>query len=207
MTKREIAALAFTLAGIYVLRDTLNYVHYMVLFILGGIDRTGANRTGEWVGVATLLSVSIGMSAGLILARRTLARWMFPKEQGRETPRLRLTAVQGVAFSIVGVFVFASALPVFLSYVHTLVLHGRNLPIRDHVLRLAAPMGSALLGAALFFGGQGLARFWAKLRYAGVRREIGLCVRCGYDLTGNVSGVCPECGTQVETPESEVAGE
>lgn len=23
----------------------------------------------------------------------------------------------------------------------------------------------------------------------------GLCVRCGYDLTGNVSGVCPECGT------------
>jgi hypothetical protein len=27
------------------------------------------------------------------------------------------------------------------------------------------------------------------------RRARGLCVRCGYDLTGNVSGVCPECGT------------
>jgi len=26
------------------------------------------------------------------------------------------------------------------------------------------------------------------------RRRRGLCVRCGYDLTGNVSGVCPECG-------------
>ena len=26
------------------------------------------------------------------------------------------------------------------------------------------------------------------------RREHGLCVACGYDLTGNVSGVCPECG-------------
>jgi len=26
------------------------------------------------------------------------------------------------------------------------------------------------------------------------RRAKGLCVRCGYDLTGNVSGVCPECG-------------
>lgn len=23
------------------------------------------------------------------------------------------------------------------------------------------------------------------------------CVACGYDLTGNVSGVCPECGTDV----------
>jgi hypothetical protein len=26
------------------------------------------------------------------------------------------------------------------------------------------------------------------------RRAKGLCVRCGYDLRGNVSGVCPECG-------------
>jgi hypothetical protein len=25
----------------------------------------------------------------------------------------------------------------------------------------------------------------------------GLCVKCGYDLTGNVSGVCPECGEKI----------
>ena len=25
-------------------------------------------------------------------------------------------------------------------------------------------------------------------------RRRGLCVACGYDLTGNASGVCPECG-------------
>lgn len=29
------------------------------------------------------------------------------------------------------------------------------------------------------------------------RVREGLCVRCGYNLTGNVSGVCPECGVQV----------
>lgn len=28
------------------------------------------------------------------------------------------------------------------------------------------------------------------------RRRKGLCVGCGYDLTGNVSGVCPECGAE-----------
>jgi hypothetical protein len=27
----------------------------------------------------------------------------------------------------------------------------------------------------------------------------GRCHRCGYDLTANVSGVCPECGTMLET--------
>ncbi len=29
------------------------------------------------------------------------------------------------------------------------------------------------------------------------RRKRGLCVKCGYDLTGNVSGRCPECGEAV----------
>ena len=27
----------------------------------------------------------------------------------------------------------------------------------------------------------------------------GCCVACSYNLTGNVSGVCPECGTKIET--------
>jgi hypothetical protein len=29
------------------------------------------------------------------------------------------------------------------------------------------------------------------------RRRQGLCTECGYDLTGNQSGTCPECGTLV----------
>lgn len=29
------------------------------------------------------------------------------------------------------------------------------------------------------------------------RRKRGLCVKCGYDLRGNESGVCPECGEKV----------
>jgi len=29
-------------------------------------------------------------------------------------------------------------------------------------------------------------------------RWAGRCVKCHYDLTGNVSGICPECGTPVD---------
>lgn len=29
------------------------------------------------------------------------------------------------------------------------------------------------------------------------RKKKGLCLTCGYDLTGNESGVCPECGVEV----------
>ncbi len=34
----------------------------------------------------------------------------------------------------------------------------------------------------------------------GMRRtKPGHCLRCGYDLTGNVSGRCPECGHRIST--------
>lgn len=32
------------------------------------------------------------------------------------------------------------------------------------------------------------------------RRQRGACVSCGYDLTGNVTGVCSECGAKVVEP-------
>ncbi|UCE59491.1 MAG: hypothetical protein JSU63_18860 [Phycisphaerales bacterium] len=32
------------------------------------------------------------------------------------------------------------------------------------------------------------------------RRRKGSCIKCGYDLTGNVSGVCSECGTAIDGP-------
>jgi hypothetical protein len=38
------------------------------------------------------------------------------------------------------------------------------------------------------------ALFSRRLWKAADRLRPGLCRSCGYDLTGNVSGVCPECG-------------
>ena len=35
--------------------------------------------------------------------------------------------------------------------------------------------------------------WWRDRRY-----PKGHCQSCGYDLTGNTSGVCPECGTDVQ---------
>ena len=29
------------------------------------------------------------------------------------------------------------------------------------------------------------------------RRRKGCCIKCGYNLTGNVSGFCPECGARI----------
>lgn len=39
---------------------------------------------------------------------------------------------------------------------------------------------------------------WIFYHRARKKRQFGLCLKCGYNLTGNVSGVCPECGTFIE---------
>ena len=51
-------------------------------------------------------------------------------------------------------------------------------------------LGSVLLYGALSFAG---VTAWRSAR-GWRRRRRGRCVGCGYNLTGNVSGTCPECG-------------
>jgi hypothetical protein len=42
-------------------------------------------------------------------------------------------------------------------------------------------------------------RWFARQRRLRAEREGG-CVHCHYNLTGNVSGVCPECGSAIAKP-------
>ena len=53
---------------------------------------------------------------------------------------------------------------------------------------------AGILGAVLLF----IAALHKIGRRASLRERFAVgvrCVRCAYDLTGNVSGICPECGT------------
>ena len=52
---------------------------------------------------------------------------------------------------------------------------------------------------AFIFAATSFVWVWWYIERAGTaraarRRARGQCGRCSYDLTGNVSGVCPECG-------------
>ncbi len=51
---------------------------------------------------------------------------------------------------------------------------------------------------SLLFPSYALWRFLRGPRYHPPLPPDGRCAYCDYDLTGNVSGVCPECGNQIE---------
>lgn len=42
--------------------------------------------------------------------------------------------------------------------------------------------------------------FWGLRRHRKLRdsAEDSVCAKCNYNLTGNVSGICPECGTPIQ---------
>jgi hypothetical protein len=81
-------------------------------------------------------------------------------------------------------------------------------------VRFAVPASGALVpylfphniyimpaGLAFICLGQFLAMHYEmSLLIPAIRRELGgMCTACGYDLRGNISGICPECGCKIET--------
>lgn len=101
-------------------------------------------------------------------------------------------ALAGVVFLPVCVILTAFARAVVIVVVDALP-PGVNLGPAWDVLLLSAMVGVPML----------LAYFPARVVYQSVRwialdNSTGRwCGYCGYDLTGNVSGACPECGKQV----------
>jgi hypothetical protein len=61
---------------------------------------------------------------------------------------------------------------------------------------LAAGIAALFTLVAVRFIIQSLA--WVPRQQRWDRSARGLCSHCGYDLTGNASGICPECGTAVD---------
>ena len=83
-----------------------------------------------------------------------------------------------------------------------------SLPISQYLGLSGVAAGSIIGMVAGLCGALALRRFVHKplqlsIRRALVERGLPVCIACGYNLTGNVSGVCPECGTAVEKAESE----
>lgn len=91
---------------------------------------------------------------------------------------------------------WASELPDMEAYPHypweDPVQRARNERIMWGAVREYAGISALALAATGYTVGVNVRRL---RRYRGIiRTERGLCTACGYDLTANVGGTCPECG-------------
>lgn len=209
MSKRDIAALAFTLAGLYAIIEGINAVSAVVYFIWSIFSNVNVSsgmhhdiRSVWIIGLPFALLAVLGCV--LIFGSRHFAARLFPDIETVQTPEQRFLAIPALAYSIVGIFLIASGVSGLTNLFGQIAFAGR-LEIGRALLYSLTYLVKLAIGLALFFGSHGLVRLWSRLRYAGLRRKMGLCEKCGYDLTGNVSGICPECGQQTDpygTPQS-----
>ncbi len=70
---------------------------------------------------------------------------------------------------------------------------------RDFRYLPTRPIWAGFAINTVFYGGAvGLVWFGLGAARQAVRRWRGRCVNCAYDLRGNTSGVCPECGAAIQ---------
>jgi hypothetical protein len=181
MTKREIGALAFTLLGIYVLvlaaNDAVFVAGMAATFVNTVAGKGGREPTGSdllvFIGAALPFLLRAGLGALLIVKRRVFSAWLFPESEQAVRVDASARDLQAVAFSVVGLLLFASALPeiglIALSYLRrfqqpeleTYVL------VRGRVASLIALSVRATVGLALFFGARSLSDLWFGLKAFG----------------------------------------
>jgi len=93
--------------------------------------------------------------------------------------------IAGVAFNM-GVHFLLSRTP-------GTIIVPRTLPSFVFLTFLGNLMVSGIVSVAMCHF---LTLWWTRRQRAKLLRA-GLCTNCGYDLTGNTSGVCPECGAPI----------
>jgi hypothetical protein len=69
----------------------------------------------------------------------------------------------------------------------------RSMPRSLRVITITMPLWTPFLFFSVYPVGAFIRGRYRRYR----RRKKGLCLECAYDLTGNVSGICPECGERI----------
>lgn len=64
---------------------------------------------------------------------------------------------------------------------------------------IAIPIYTYYLAFFLFLGLPTIVLLYLVVEHYWFRKRVAasICHRCSYDLTGNESGICPECGTSI----------
>lgn len=92
--------------------------------------------------------------------------------------------------------------PLFAVLPWAVVVAADLLPQLVEDRRFSAPVGLIvgrliLVTQPLIMGAMCALCLWVVMKYGGREFRKGVCRKCLYNLTGNVSGICPECGTLI----------
>jgi len=154
MTKKEIVSLSLKLAGIYCLIMAISRLGYVIPFVVSLLSQ------GFW---DTIISI--------IFSSKLPSKMASSMIQEEKTTSFTFQDIQVLAFSIIGVWLFSSAVPTFIqAIVRITVRHStsqQSVPVfRDSYIisQIVAAVLKLALGIYLFSGSKGLAKLWQKVQ-------------------------------------------
>jgi hypothetical protein len=172
MSKREIAALALRLLGIYCLVQSLPYIQGLVWFFTA---ETPPSR-GLGLLLQPLLPAALLMAAGVFLLLRADRVGQFVAGREPEQPVTRAWSthqVQSIAFSAVGAYLLAVSLPDLCMFVVQAIaacIAVSGMPkaqvqavMQQQGAHVIASLLRTALGLWLFLGAKGWSNLWHRL--------------------------------------------
>lgn len=173
MTKRELAALACKVLGLYAFISALNWLPVALMPILTG-GAMGAQAARHWMLIVNALPGVLLINAALILwfGADALACWMV-KEPDAPLPLVTVgTEAQVIAFSCLGLGSLLQAVPHIGQIITKLYISQQDALIQPDFKGMAAPdiialLLQTLIGLWLLFGAAGLARLIGSFRHIG----------------------------------------
>ena len=182
MTRRELGTLVFKIASLYLWLQGFSIIATVSMNFLPYVTAIGAGRFGggqsseEYLVLFAMLVPLILYTAGgwwvgtraEMLSSR-IFRWADPDAP---LALIALADAQTLAYSVIGLYLMAAAAPRFAGFIVTwLYIGGGALAGGSRnpgIWRTFSPYLEALfqfaIGALLFLGGGGVARFWHRLR-------------------------------------------
>ncbi|GMU83923.1 MAG: hypothetical protein AMXMBFR47_37930 [Planctomycetota bacterium] len=125
---------------------------------------------------SVLFCLTFGPAFAFSYRRRVLAAQTLRKSERMQSRIARATAL--FPFALVPSFVIAAGV--------VTVFAGRSWPQSDIAIVAFATVAGIMTFLMLRF---------ADMKLMPIENDCGHCASCGYDLTGNESGRCPECGS------------
>lgn len=162
---QEIGTLAFRLVGIWLLVSTVRDA---------GEFLTIPPSEPGWVFAARVSTpiVKLGLGLTLLFGGATISRRCFPDD---ENPRVTPSALQPIGFSILGLVVLSSALPVLVSSLVSRAWYEEDGATvssgGSSTARIVAAIVRVAIGLWLFLGFGALGRFWRWIQTAGLDRQ------------------------------------
>ena len=190
MTKREVASLAFTIAGVYALIQTaqlLGAVAFLIDAFRSAWDGINAHSVIMAIGAFVPFAALAFLAYILITRSRSLAARVFPADDTNVQSPFPQTDLPRLAFAVAGLLITAQALPWIFntaaSVVQALVIRGdtEHFSSVSYWASILAQVLRGALGLSLFFCSRQLAKWWADFQagrfVAGVWRKLRIVGR------------------------------